>query len=280
MRASFEPHAQVYSGDHDVSVRRPGQEYLPMLHYHDFYEVQFYLSGECSLSVNGAKHNLKRGNIAVLDLFDRHQLIAMESDYLRYSLSLNPNVILAMSGEEIDLREIFLGEPIKYLPEDRFTVFEKLLKEYMSLPDTVAKEMYEKAIIYKILAGLYEELRSETVRPRADKGHDRIVATLLQYVNDNISGDLSLDRLSKATNFSVYHLCRVFKDHTGLTINQYIGNKRIEKAKELLYEGVPLTNIAKETGFKSYSSFYKAFIREEGIGPAEYKTTANVRKGV
>ena len=65
------------------------------------------------------------------------------------------------------------------------------------------------------------------------------------------------------------HLCHLFKEQTGLTVNQYIKQKRLIKVKELRAEGRNFLDASLKAGFGSYSSFYKAYIEEMGHAPSE-----------
>ena len=66
------------------------------------------------------------------------------------------------------------------------------------------------------------------------------------------------------------YLCRIFKDSTGTTINQYITAKRISRAKVLLAEGHPVAEDSSLCGFGDYSNFLKAFTKIVGISPSKY----------
>ena len=66
------------------------------------------------------------------------------------------------------------------------------------------------------------------------------------------------------------YLCRIFKDSTGTTINQYITAKRISRAKVLLAEGHPVAETGSLCGFGDYSNFLKSFTRAVGVSPKKY----------
>ena len=63
------------------------------------------------------------------------------------------------------------------------------------------------------------------------------------------------------------YICRIFKQATGTTINQYITAKRISRAKILLAEGRTVTEACSLCGFGDYSNFLKSFTRAVGISP-------------
>ena len=104
-----------------------------------------------------------------------------------------------------------------------------------------------------------------------------VVTKLIGYIDEHISEDLSLENLSEYVNFSTFHLSRMFKRYTGTTLNKYIINKRIDKAKLLLEGSMSITNVSKEVGFNNYNHFYRTFKNVTGVSPADYKES-NVKE--
>ncbi|MCR4586765.1 MAG: helix-turn-helix transcriptional regulator, partial [Lachnospiraceae bacterium] len=83
---------------------------------------------------------------------------------------------------------------------------------------------------------------------------------------------ISLDDLSAAFYISKYHLCREFKKKYGESITDYIRNKRITKAKELLrFSDLHIGDIAGEIGVPDTNYFIKQFKIAENMTPSEYR---------
>ena len=81
---------------------------------------------------------------------------------------------------------------------------------------------------------------------------------------------LTLEELAAASNYSVSYISRVFKQMTGQTLVQYILEKRILIAKQLIGQGAALGEAARQVGFPNYSYFYRCFTKAEGMTPKEY----------
>lgn len=91
---------------------------------------------------------------------------------------------------------------------------------------------------------------------------------------------VDLNKISRQFGVSTGYLCKVFKQQVGLTPTQYIVNKRITKAVELLEQkNGTILDIAFETGFKSVSNFYQCFKKQTGYTPKEYKKIRIVKDG-
>jgi AraC-like DNA-binding protein len=101
---------------------------------------------------------------------------------------------------------------------------------------------------------------------------------ILDYINENLEGDLSLEFLEKRFYINGSYLSRLFKKSTGSTIHEYIIYKRISKAKKLLAEGSSATEAAFMCGFNDFSNFSRLFKRTVGVSLRQYKTDAKKGK--
>lgn len=276
MEADFQPHAITYSGDYAFDVRTQGNEYTPDLHYHDFYEVQFYLKGTRHLTVNGQTYTCSAGDVAFLDMFEQHRLLKTEpGEYLRCTFSLSPGLVLSMCSEDTDIRNLFCRRnrsyPIRHFEPEEFEVYLDILRRFRRIGPCRGRELLERGLIYEFFGRLYGDCFDPALGSIPSAHHSAMVAGIVEYVNEHLDQDLSLETLSSVSNFSVYHMCRVFKRMTGCTISQYISGKRMERARLLLRSDCPITQIAPQTGFRNYSCFYKAFLKENGVSPAQYR---------
>jgi len=91
------------------------------------------------------------------------------------------------------------------------------------------------------------------------------------YIDNNYETDLNLDFLSYTRFVSKYHLLRLFKKHYGLTPRQYLIDKRIEKSKEHLKNGISVTESCFAVGFESLGSFSTLFKVKTGKSPSEFQ---------
>ena len=100
------------------------------------------------------------------------------------------------------------------------------------------------------------------------------INTVISIRNDiekNFEGNLNLDLLSHNQFVSKYHLLRLFKKYYGLTPRQYLIDVRIEKSKELLKNGVSVTETCFAVGFESLGSFSTLFKTKTGKSPSKFQ---------
>ncbi len=88
------------------------------------------------------------------------------------------------------------------------------------------------------------------------------------FINDNLEQDLTLTEIATVADLSHFHFARSFRKTMGVTPQQYITNRRIEKAKELLAKSnLPIVEIGFQTGFKNQSHFTTLFRKFTSLTP-------------
>lgn len=98
------------------------------------------------------------------------------------------------------------------------------------------------------------------------------------YIDENYHEPINLDLVSKRAFFSRFHFHRLFTQIYRRTPHQYLTQKRIEKAKELLAENKAVIEVCNEVGFESIGSFSTLFKKEIGFAPTYYRNMAWLKK--
>lgn len=94
----------------------------------------------------------------------------------------------------------------------------------------------------------------------------------IEYIEENLQGDISLEDCARVSGYSTYHFLRVFRDAVGLTPADYVRKRRIsEISKEIMRGSQHIAPIAFQYGFNSKENFVRAFKAEHHILPTEYK---------
>ncbi len=100
-----------------------------------------------------------------------------------------------------------------------------------------------------------------------------IIVQIKKYIAANYqNSQLSVNGIAENFGKSVSHLCVIFKKNTGITLNQYLTDMRMEKAQILLDNPrYSIKEVAEQTGFADSSYFARAFKKHTGKTPSEYR---------
>ena len=94
----------------------------------------------------------------------------------------------------------------------------------------------------------------------------------LNYIHNNFSTDISLDRVAGTAGISKYHFCRLFKEMTGLTYQSYVNRVRIDQAKKLLNDdALSITDTGYAVGYSDLTHFERIFKKLTGTTPSQYR---------
>jgi len=99
---------------------------------------------------------------------------------------------------------------------------------------------------------------------------------LIHWIDTHIENRLNLDMVADRAGYSKWHLQRMFKEHTGLALGEYIRTKKLEKsACKLTHSDEPILTVAISMGFDSQQSFNRSFKRQYGMAPGTWRRTAS-----
>jgi AraC family transcriptional regulator len=90
----------------------------------------------------------------------------------------------------------------------------------------------------------------------------------IEYINEHLADDISLEAIAKEISMSQYHFARLFKQSMEVSVHQYVIRRRVEVAKQLLTQGnLNITDIAFQVGFANPSHLSHHFKRIVGVTP-------------
>lgn len=163
----------------------------------------------------------------------------------------------------------------------RFAVLDPLLEQLAiaivtALRDGAAEDgLYVDTLAQMIAVHLaqHHSTRSRSSLSLAIKTlSDWKVRRLLDFIEQNLDSDLSLQSMATEISISSLYLPRAFRNATGQSPHQYVLRRRIERAKKLLSStDLPIVEIALACGFSSQSHLSNWFSRLVGISPAIYR---------
>jgi two-component system response regulator YesN len=118
----------------------------------------------------------------------------------------------------------------------------------------------------------FDQFKANLIEKRSGK-QEELIRKINQIISERYADpNLSLNLISDVLNMSSYHLSRVYRQQTLVTIVDTINHVRMEHAKEqLIKTDNPVSEIAEKTGYTSSSYFHRMFKKMYGVTPSEYR---------
>lgn len=243
-------------------------------HLHDGYEILFLFNGEVRYFVEGNMYDLNPFDIVFTNMRETHFPVFKDgTPYSRYNIVIKPSFLSAFISDEfsplraLDSRKSGVGNKIdaKLVREHGLDTLFFDIKRFLdenSPESTVMVKLY----LTLLLVRLSKISNLDAPAPVFNSK----VAEIIKYVNENLEKDLSYKGISKALFINKNYLYHFFKKETGFALYGYVKAKRIIKAKDLLLEGVPISQVPEMVGFNDYSNFYRTFKNMAGASPKDF----------
>lgn len=251
------------------------------IHVHDICEIYQACVDGIVYFVEGNAYQLKKHDIIITNQNELHRPHLANSDsYDRRFIQFKPSAFMPFFDTGYNPLRIFtkrkLGSGNLIICESK-SPCNLLINQIESL--SAERSTKNRLLIKTLLVQLFSELDSMYSKNATHENNsveiDPRVTSILSHLNENFSEPLSLDALSAQYFLNKYYLCHLFKDNTGFSIREYIQSKRIQKAKQLISEGMPITEASRLCGYDDYANFYKAFQKLVHISPSDYVKSLN-----
>jgi AraC family transcriptional regulator len=119
------------------------------------------------------------------------------------------------------------------------------------------------------LLSLYSN-RSRQIKVSSSKLSAQQLSQVVDYIDSHLDEDINLAQLAAVIQLSEFHFARLFKQTTGIAPHRYHLQCRVEKAKQLLLQGLPIAKVAHTVGFSSQGHLNYHFKRQLGITPKQF----------
>lgn len=125
--------------------------------------------------------------------------------------------------------------------------------------------------IYSVIEKIAEKFSVQT-----SVSDNTIIEKVKEYIQENLSSDISLSTVSESVYISSQYLCKIFRDETGMNFTDYVTQVRMEKAKEYLLEtNMNIESVAENVGYKTPHYFTKKFKERFGMTPKSFRMNNN-----
>ncbi len=241
------------------------------------HELTYIVSGSGTIFVNDTAYEVREGQIVFNRMGERHTIRASEDNKLRYFYI---GFMLTEDMPEEALAPMFAfynsscTERVAIDRYDLVTIFVKLLNEFymqMDLSERLIRNLTEQLIISAYRS--YSELKPYRIMPENSANTVGYTTyAIIRYIEDNLFCIDSLSKMADDLGYSYNYLSHLFRRKIGMTIQEYVSRKKIERSLEMLRsDRMSVTEIAAALNYDCIQSFSKAFKRVMKMSPTAYK---------
>ncbi len=230
-------------------------------HYHNFYEIFYFISGTAMYTVENEKRPLNPGDALIIKPYEFHNVEFLDtSPYERYVLKLPVGFMPQYLTDKLKERSSFFPRQ-----QGALDIFKRL--------DRAAEMFTENDMFYyggslATQAAIYFCATGAQAEESTNLANTEIVQ-ILDYINDNIEQAMTLSDIADAFHYSFDYLSRKFYQYMKTSIMKYVRTKRILVAHKMLLMGIKPTQVAEAMNFSDYSTFYRSYVSVMGKSPSE-----------
>ena len=244
-------------------------------HDHSAVEILLTLEGMVTYTIEDKIYQVRKGEILIVPPDTLHSLTMGEGSS-RYLFLFESDAIMTM--RDIKSMAMYFHKPfhLRDGSDAHVRIRELLLR---------AREAYEKrelmwnTMCYSCILRIYATLGQRYlsgIKPRTGDNmrnmDSEVINAVMTYINNHYREELSLEDVAKFAGFSRYYFSRSFKRQTGYSFKDYLCQKRLQVAMDLLIRtNRSMRDVAIESGFGSVATFNRVFREKKGCTPTQYR---------
>lgn len=247
-------------------------------HLHEFIEIVYVSNGTGVHGIDGVEYKVSRGSLLFINYRQVHYFKS-ENDMVICNILLDPEWIseklidsenafelLTLSAFSSFQQEVDTGAPLIRFEGASRARLERLIAE---MEEEKQKKLPGFDTVLKAQVNI---LLTSIFRKMSRGGRLYLNPDFLGYIRDHCNEKLTLEALSKTCFYNPSYFSRLFREHYGMTVTEFINQSRLEKAVKMLEEtGLSVEEISEQAGFSSKTAFYKLLRKKTGLTPQEYR---------
>lgn len=246
-------------------------------HSHNYYEIVYVLSNSGTQYLAGTKrYTLQRGDVIIVPPGVGHKPLfpsELAEPYRRIVLWVSSEFVESVSrivsgGTPAFAQQMFLlrtiGTPYEYLGK----YFRHGLKEAQE-----QKEYWQVSLCGNTMQLLVECIRAfaEPANHRLKSEKPELIDNVVSYIESHLAEKITLADTAQRFFVSESTIGQTFQKKMHVSFYHYVTQRRLIAAKSMILEEPNLDILSTKVGFSDYSTFYRAFKKEFGISPREYR---------
>lgn len=235
-------------------------------HFHSNIEIVYVEDGEINAIINGCSKTMTAGCLCVVGSYDVHAYMTHQSS--RIILFVVPAQVVGSFANSMRGKAF-----AEHFMED----CEKSREIHFYLQKMFQATAHYDQNIMKGFAYIVLGMLSAAVglKEKTDSGGLDTARKILSYMQEHYTESITIAELSKVLGYNKDYLSRFFHTYLGIGFNFYLNNLRVRHAAELIRASdMGLSEVAYQSGFGNYRTFFRAFEDIMGMTPFKYKKQA------
>lgn len=244
----------------------------PKLHTHEMCELYCVFRGNGYYVTEGTQHKLEPGKILLVRPGEAHKVYLTGNEpYERLAHHFPASVVDAVDPERRLLSPFFdrplgLCNVYERSVVANTRIYDLFTTLHEEKEDEYANALNSTVVLFAILAELKKLFDSKLYLQQKDDTAQ--MHAVLEYINNNLTRNLSVEQICTKFFLSPGQLNRGFKKATGTTLWDYVLTKRLVQAKMYIADGMRAGQAAAACGFQNYSTFYRAYLKRYAVPPS------------
>lgn len=265
----------TYLDDSSIRIWHSDVPWRYETHDHSAVELVLTLEGVVTYIIQDMVYQVRKGEVLIIPPDTPHSL-SMEEGSSRYLYLFEPDGIMTM--RDIKSMAMYFNKPFHL--RDGSDAHVRIRELLLRVRDTYEKrELMWNTACYSGILRMYAILGQQYlsgIRRRSDEGtrnmDSEVITAVMTYINNHYREELSLEDVAQFAGFSRYYFSRSFKRQTGYSFKDYLCQKRLQVAMDLLIRSnLSMKGVAVESGFGSVATFNRVFREKKGCTPTQYR---------
>ena len=239
------------------------------IHTHDYYEIEFVVSGKLEHEIHGSKYIIEHGDFYGIAPGDMHRFNVLEDSWI-YSICIDYKKVSKKIQQMLDRISFPIMGKIDGDIAEEFSFLHKRMQKLLAGGED--EYTYNRTIANTILALCILFENASPIDENSEKNRNKYILQSIRYISEHYSENISVSDIAASIGVSPNHLSMVFAKTVGNNITNYLNEYRIScAATELKQTETPITSLALDCGFNSFCTFSRNFKKVYGITPSEYR---------
>ena len=256
---------------------KPLQERFKKAHYHGAWEFYFYLGDAMTFFLNDTSYNVEKYDLVFVDKHVYHKTSYKNNEKERILIILKDSFFNIFKDKEPIYRylsNIKSVAALSFKSDSKKIIRDKFIRIAKLYEKDGEKEEQLQIYFAELIATISEMIDNNevSVTKILKNKNAMVISQITNYINNHYNEKISLDFLSDKFFINKFHLCHIFRKETGMTIIDFINQKRMVEAGILLKTtNMTIFDISNTVGFQNQNYFGTTFKKQFGVSPREYR---------